>query len=173
MKAGRDNTKALAMKPPDKGPEYDEKKSFGPLEDEFTIVAELPETWLYLADDESLGIGIYPELDQDESQWTTIRTNDYLQRMGQRFRGIAWFRCWFDLPAELEGKQVHLLFGGVSTNHFYINGNWLSREQKNGVWIVDFTKVARFGEKNLVALGVVTQGDAGGLYKPVKLATKK
>ena len=173
MKAGRDNTKAKAMPVPPKGPEYDEKKTFGPLESEFEIVGELPETWIYLADDESLGIGVYGELDQDESKWTTIKTNDYLQRMGQHFRGIAWFRCWFDLPAELKGKQVHLLFGGVSTNHFYVNGLWHSREQKNGVWIVDFTKVAKFGEKNLVALGVVTQGDAGGLYRPVKLAIKK
>ena len=67
---------------------------------------------------------------------------------------------------------MHLLFGGVSTNHFHVNGHWLAREQKNGVWIVDFTEVARFGEKNLVALGVVTQGNAGGLYKPVKLAVE-
>jgi len=173
MNAGRDNTRALAIPVPKLGPQYDEKQTFGPLESEYDIVAELPETWLYLADDESLGIGHYTAENLDESQWTTIKTNDYLQRLGQRFRGIAWFRCRFDVPAELKGKKVYLLFGGVSTNHFYVNGHWLNREHKNGVWIADFTEHARFGEKNLVALGVVTQGDAGGLYKPVKLAVKR
>ena len=173
LDTGRDNNKARAMPIPPQGPEYDEQQTFGPLLNEFQVVAELPESWLFLADDESLGIGIYPGFDQDESEWSTIKTNDYLQRQGHRFRGIAWYRCWFDLPVELKDERVHLLFGGVSTNHFYVNGHWLPRERKNGVWIVDFTEQARFGEKNLVALGVVTQGDAGGLYRPVKLAVKK
>lgn len=170
MDAGRDNTKARAVPIPTKGPAYDEQQTFGPLGKEFKFVAELPESWFFSADDESLGIGIYPGLDQDESEWSTIKTNDYLQRQGHRFRGIAW---WFDLPVELKDERVHLLFGGVSTNHFYVNGHWLAREQKNGVWIVDFTEFGGFGEKNLVALGVVTQGDAGGLFRPVKLAVKK
>lgn len=173
LDAGRDNARALAMPVPADGPDYDEAATYGPLAGAYEIVDELPETWRYLADDESLGIGYYTALDLDESGWTTIRTNDFLQRLGQRFRGLAWFRCRFHLPARLEGQQVCLLFGGVSTNHFHVNGRWLQREQKHGVWIVDFTEVARFGQKNLVALSVVTQGDAGGLYAPVKLAVKR
>jgi len=173
LQTSRDNARAQEFSVPSSDPGYDEQETYGPLAAEFEFITDLPEAWRFFADDESLGIGEYTVVDLDESDWTTISTHDFLQRQGHRFRGIAWFRCWFDLPHELKGRQVHLLFGGVSTNHFYVNGNWLHREQKDGVWIVDFTDVARFGERNLVALGVVTQGDAGGLYKPVKLAVEK
>ena len=101
------------------------------------------------------------------------KVRDFFQQQGYRFRGIGWYRCRFDVPKELEGKEVHLLFGGVSTNHFYVNGHWLNRELKHGVWIADFTKWAKFGEKNLVALGIVTTGSPAGVYKSVTLAVKK
>lgn len=143
------------------------------LASEYEIVADLPGEWRFLEDDEALGIGHYTAVDWDDSDWDTIRIDDYMQRQGRRFRGIGWYRCWFDLPKELEGKKIGLLLPGVSTKHFYVNGRWLPRERKNGVWIVDFTDVAKFGEKNLITLGIVTTGQPGGVYKPVRLAVKK
>ncbi|MFH0964946.1 MAG: hypothetical protein V2A58_13180 [Planctomycetota bacterium] len=177
MDAGRDSRCALAQPVPPSASEargYSDEATFGPLADAYEIVGDLPKEWLFLADEEALGIGYYTAEDWDETGWKPIRTGEYFQRQGYRFRGIAWYRCRFDVPRELEGKGVCLLFGGVGTNHFFVNGQWLSeRSQKNGVWVVDFTKVARFGEKNLIVLGIVTTGSPGGVYKSVKLAVKK
>ena len=176
MDAGRDNAAAERMPIPRPASEmkgYSDEETFAPLEAEYEIVADLPKEWLFLKDDEALGIGWYTAEDWDDSDWDKIEIGDFFQRSGYRFRGIAWYRCRFDVPKELEGRNVCLLFGGVSTNHFFVNGHWLNREQKNGVWIADFTKWARFGEKNLVTLGIVTTGAPAGVYKPVKLAVKR
>ena len=174
MAAGRDNAAAEAMPIPPPASEtvvpYGDTETFGPLQDDFGIVADLPREWLFLKDDEALGIGYYTAAGLDDSGWDTIQIGDWFQRQGYRFRGIAWYRCRFDVPATLAGKQVHLLFGGVSTHHFYINGHWLNREYRSGVWIVDFTEVARYGESNLVALAIITDGSPAGVYKSVKLA---
>lgn len=175
MDSGRDNAAAERMpipKPASEMKGYSDEETFGSLEGEYEIVADLPKEWLFYKDDESLGIGYYPAEDWDTSDWDTIEIGDFFQRQGYRFRGIGWYRCRFDVPKELEGKKLYLLFGGVSTNHFHVNGHWLNREYKNGVWIADFTEWAKFGEKNLVALGITTTGSPAGVYKSVKLAVK-
>ena len=177
MTAGRDNRAALEIPVPEsatKLPGYSDEETFGPLRDEYQIVADLPKEWRFLQDDESLGIGYYTAANWDDSDWETIRIGEYFQRQGHRFRGIAWYRFWFDLPAELERKQVSLLFGAVGSRGIFVNGRWLGPEKKKGDTIQDFTKVAKFGEKNLVCVWIVTTGaPPAGIYKSVKLAVKK
>lgn len=174
MNAGRDNTKARSLPIPAPPPTRDEAATFGPLLDRYEIVGQLPSTWRFLADDESLGIGYYTAAELDVSEWDTIEIDDTCQRKGYRFRGLAWYRCRFTVPATLKEKQVVLLFGGVDTEHFFVNGAWQAeRRTENGVWIVDFTKSAQFGSENVVALSMVTVGNPVGVYRPVKLAVKK
>ena len=177
MNEGRDEQAALAAPIPEsamKLPDYSDEKTFGPLRDKFEIVGDLPKDWLFLQDEEALGIGYYTAMDWDDSKWETIRIGEYFQRLGHRFRGIAWYRCWFDLPAELKGKRVYLLFGGIDSDSIFVNGRWLGPVKEKGVTIQDFTKVARFGQKNLVCVWIITAGTTpAGIYKSVKLAVKK
>ena len=177
MHAGRDNRAAARLPVPAPAREmqgYSDAETFGPLLAEYEIVADLPKEWLFHRDDEALGIGYYTAADWDDSDWESIRIGDYFQRQGHRFRGIAWYRCRFEVPAELAGQTVFLMFGAVSTNHFFVNGHWIGqRERKNGVWIADFSEWARFGETNLITLSIVTTGEPAGVYKSVKLAVRK
>ena len=54
-----------------------------------------------------------------------------------------------------------------------VNGRWPPREKKHGVWIDDFTSVARYGETNTVVVMIMTTGEPTGIYKSVKLAVRK
>ena len=183
---GRDNASAEMAPIPASAaelPGYGAEETFAPLLDKYEIIADLPEEWLFHADEESLGQTRlnYQRVDTDISEWTPIRIGEFFQRQGHRFRGIAWYRCSFDVPQELEGKKLCLLFPGVSTRHVMVNGVWCSADVKSGVLCVNITPPpgspdgrARFGEENVVVVPIMADGRPAGIYKkPVRLAVPK
>ena len=169
-------------------PGYGAEETFAPLLGEFEMIADLPEEWLFYADEEALGEARqgFADIDVDLADWKPIRIGEYIQRQGHRFRGVGWYRCSFRVPKDLEGKNVFLLLPGVSPMwppHIYVNGGWCDGEVKNGVLVVNFTPNitphvarggARFGEENVVVVPILADGNPAGIYKkPVKLAVRK
>ena len=185
LDTGRDNSPVAGLPIPEsasKLPGYGGEKALKSLSDEYDIIADLPKEWLFFADDENLGISTlgYHDVTTDVSDWRPIPTDDYFQRYGYRFRGIAWYRCSFAVPESLEGKKVFLLFGGVAPRpyHVWVNAELFTKpcdeEDKNGVLIVDFTREAEYGKKNIVVLAIISRdGKPAGVYGPVKLAVLK
>ena len=182
----RDNSAAESAPVPESAaelPGYGAEETFAPLLAKYEIIADLPEEWLFYADAESLGQTRldYAKPDTDLSEWRPIRIGEFFQRQGYRFRGIAWYRCSFHVPKKLEGSNVYLLFGGVSTVHVWVNGTWCDADVESGVLCVSITPPpglhrgkARFGEENIVVVPIMTDGSPAGIYKkPVKLAVLK
>jgi len=183
MDTTRDNAAAERAPVPDSAtrlPGYGAEETFAPLLDKYEMIADLPEEWLFYADEESLGQTRldYAKPDTDLSEWKPIRIGEFFQRQGHRFRGMAWYRCSFDVPKELEGKKLRLLFPGVSTPHVWVNGVWCDADVESGVLCVSISPPpglhrgkARFGEENIVVVPIMADGNPAGIYKkPVKLA---
>ncbi len=154
-------------------PDYGDEATYAPLNGRYEIVASLPATWKFLADEEALGFNLgFTDPQTDVSNWGSIEVGEYLQQRGKRFRGIAWYRCSFDVPKTVEGNHVCLLFGGVSARHVWVNGQWCDYAVESSVLIVDFTAHAKFRHDNVVVVPILTDGRSPcGIYKSVKLAT--
>jgi len=113
----------------------------------------------------------------DDSAWTTVSTphsfNDvdsFRQIIshsgGDRgtYKGLAWYRKHFKLPARLSGNEVFLEFEGMrQAGDIFVNGKPVGLYE-NGVtaYGVDITSAVRFGDKeNVLAVKV----DNSGGYK--------
>ncbi len=185
LDTGRDNSPVADMPIPRSAaelPDHSDERTFGPLRDQYEIIADLPREWLFFADDENLGISTlgYHDVATDVSEWKTIEIGDYFQRRGYRFRGIAWYRCSFNVSKNLEGKKVFLLFGGIAprSHQVWVNAELFTKpcdsEEKGGVLIVDFTRQVVHGKRNTVVLPIISRdGKPAGIYKFVKLAILK
>src|SRR5581483_11740309 len=111
---------------------------------------------------------------------------------GQPDNGSGFYRLWFSIPKEWQGRVVKLNFDGVQNGcEIWCNGRpdrvdepsaGRSNYHEGGwtAWRADLTPVARFGESNLLALRVTKNtpsvdcdtGDfffLGGVHRPVTL----
>ncbi|MBD5778295.1 DUF4982 domain-containing protein [Pelagicoccus sp. NFK12] len=93
------------------------------------------------------------------------------------WKGEAWYRKRFELPAAAAGKRLQFLFDGVMANPaVYLNG------RKVGSWVygynsfhIDATDAAIFGGENVLAVHVDTRGHhsrwypGAGIYRKVSM----
>lgn len=171
-------------------PGYSDAETFAPLDNSFAFISDLPRTWWFDADRE--GLGTYPvpfqQVDWDLNgwnwkDWDKIEIGDYFQNLGYRFKGNAWYRVDFDIPAHLSGNSIYLVFGGI-TKHplygagMYVNGSSQGKPVENlpagfhgAIW--DITTLAKPGQKNILNVCLYDYSGPGGIYKTVKLATLK
>jgi beta-galactosidase len=110
-------------------------------------------------------------VDFDDSQWTAVGLphtwNDvdtYRSLIshpngdtGNPYRGIAWYRKHFKLPAGAEGRKIFLEFEGIKqAAHFFLNGKPIGLYE-NGVSAcgLDLTPLVKFGgQDNILAVKV-------------------
>ncbi|MEE0969087.1 MAG: glycoside hydrolase family 2 TIM barrel-domain containing protein [Clostridia bacterium] len=89
----------------------------------------------------------------------------------------AWYRKQFELSAEDKDRRISLYFEGVATHAtIYVNGCLMGHNFCGyNSFEVDITDVARFGEKNVLAVYVETNEhegwwyEGGGIYRHVWL----
>ncbi len=76
--------------------------------------------------------------------------------------GIAWYRKSIDVPADREGQQVYIYFGGVYNNsEVFINGKWVGKRPNGYIsFMSELTPYIKFGEKNTIAVRVDHSDDA-------------
>ncbi|MBI3921493.1 MAG: hypothetical protein HY318_08765 [Armatimonadetes bacterium] len=189
----RDDRGALSEPLPPKAseqPGYGDEETFGPLDKRYEFLFDLPKKWRFCADTE--GLGVYPnpfaqvtwELNGwNWKNWDLIETDDYFENHGYRFNGHAWYRCEFEVPASLSGKPIFLVFGGITLHPeygagVYVNGGRqgtrvedLPSAFKGAIW--DITALAKPGQKNVVIVRLLNYSGPGGLYKKVRLATRR
>jgi beta-galactosidase len=91
--------------------------------------------------------------------------------------GTGWYRKSFDLPKDLEGKQISLQFDGIYMDaEVWINGQQLGKHPYGytSFWY-DISDRLAVGEKNVIAVKVVNEGrnsrwySGSGIYRHVWL----
>jgi len=106
----------------------------------------------------------------DDSQWKEVSPSGDLMRdkIGQ-----AWFRCSFELTAEQTTSSLVILNGVDDEGWLFVNGKQIGHH-------ADWATAATFAVDqvlvkghNVIAVCVKNTGGAGGLTKPVDIATSK
>jgi beta-galactosidase len=125
--------------------------------------------WKFFKEDQSKAEGA-EAVDFDDSAWTTVSTphtyNDTdsfrvfsTHSGGDRgtWKGTAWYRKHFQLPAEDKGKRVFLEFEGMrQAGEIFLNGKSVGLSE-NGItaYGVDISDAVKFGDQdNLLAVHV-------------------
>lgn len=122
--------------------------------------------WLFARDasDEGLAAGwASPEF--DAGAWETREVpGDW-----GAFDGIGWYRREVDLPGELGGRRLYLVFDGVDdVSRVWVDGVLVAHcETWNRRFFVDLTRLA--GRRVTVTVRVVDLGMGGGIWRPVRL----
>ena len=107
----------------------------------------------------------------NDSSWDMINVPDAWENQGYpSYDGYAWYRKWFSMPAEWEGSDCYLLFGGVDDEHdVYINGQYAGHYGGGGqsVWnettLTEISAYTNAGADNLIAIRVNDWGGDGGI----------
>ena len=149
-------------------------------ENEFVL--QLPDEWRFMLDPYQGGeqLGLWkPSL--GNKPWRTIRTySQSWSNQGLRYyKGDAWYRTTFDVPAEYEGKQLTLWFSGVDNNlTVWINGTEIEMTKKGASpigrpWEFDATDAIKFDGENVIAIRVnndrLREIGTGGLTGPAMI----
>ncbi|MFO8080942.1 MAG: DUF4838 domain-containing protein [Armatimonadota bacterium] len=151
------------------------------------VVSQLPMEWKLRWDPEEVGReeGWFdPTI--DATDWHDVRVDApwekqpvgeaWREEHGRDYDGLAFYRVSFDVPEDLRGQKVHLLFGAVDEGAtVWVNGELLGEhpfvnpDDWTTPFAMEFTDVARFGETNTVVVQVEDRSGAGGVWKPVLL----
>ena len=91
-------------------------------------LAGLPDEWALKVDPNDVGLeeGWHsPEL--DDRDWMRVRVPlVWEDTAAGAHDGYGWYRVWLTLPAEAEGSEVVLAFGGVDEQAWvYVSGQYL------------------------------------------------
>jgi len=80
-----------------------------------------------------------------------------------QFRGVCWYVCQVDIPAEWSGRQVRLAFEQTRQRaELYVNGKLCGYDLvAETPWTADITPHLKFGRKNQVAVRI-TNASGGG-----------
>jgi len=149
------------------------------LADGGRIVHRLPDAWQFATDPEGIGRAQGWHLPTHAAAaWRTIGTmsSSWADEGLPFYQGDAWYRTTFTLPADLQGQDLRLWFGGFDYNvDAYLNGQPLGE-------LLGFAKPAeyaglgphlRFGADNTlivrVSAGDLAEIGTGGIMMPVLL----
>lgn len=115
----------------------------------------------------------------DDSGWAPIHTEEAWEPQGFQYDGVAWYRGWFDLPAQPEHLAVEIRFGAVDECAWvWINGQYVGQHDLGPAgwdrpFTLDVTSALQWGRKNQITVRVYDSAQAGGIWKPVQLEVLK
>ncbi len=119
-----------------------------------------------------------------EADWDEVKTGQWWEQQGYDYDGCAWYRLSFTPPAEAQGEELVLSFGGVDEEAWvYLNGELIGEhsEASTGktvgeIWDEPFDvplpDTLRFNQPNLLAVRVYDATLMGGIFKPINLLAK-
>jgi len=163
-----------------KNPRFENDKLFAEFANEF--VADLPKVWKFKTDPKQEGDKLgFAAADYKDADWRSIEINMWWEeQIKEAYDGWAWYRCTFQVPATLKGKEIALIFGAVDESAWlYLNGKPAGEHDIGPLgWDQPFVitldpKLVKFGEPNVLAVKVFDSSNLGGIWRAVKLAVKK
>jgi hypothetical protein len=115
----------------------------------------------------------------DDSAWANIRVGAHWEAQGHAdLDGAAWYRRQVTLPAEFAGRNLWLLLDGADDAcEIFVNGVSVARMGDEAAQRTAFDERASIAlplhanEPFTLALRVVDWRGAGGLHKPIRIAT--
>lgn len=139
------------------------------------------DTWRFRTDPEDAGRAAHWQSGaQVGDGWRDMPAGRHWEAEGVTYDGVAWYAIEVEIPESWEGRSIHLVCEGVDDSyHLYVNGqlvaNYGDPETGETVWLVrtasDVSSAVECGSTNRVVLRVVDHTGAGGLHRPVFLAT--
>jgi len=111
---------------------------------------------------------------------STIRIAEHWEKQGHTYDGIAWYSRAIDIPANLAGRKLSLVFMGVDEKAWvYLNGELVGSHADGDpglLWVkpfvIDLTGKAKPGQANTLVVRVHDTAAAGGIWKPVYLRSE-
>ncbi|MCS2956382.1 hypothetical protein NXX53_02635 [Bacteroides salyersiae] len=96
----------------------------------------------------------------DDSKWQTVsiphtwNDKDIIDEQRGYRRAASWYRKHLNIPLEMKGRKIVLLFEGVGSKaDVYLNGEHLKTHMgAYTAFTVDITGHCKFGEKNILAV---------------------
>ena len=113
--------------------------------------------------------------DFDDGNWAVIPIEQFWQKAGYEYEGVAWYRGTFNLPERPKHDAVEIRFQAVDeTAWVWLNGEYVGQHDIGpGGWktafSLDVSQALRWGRNNQITVRVLNTKGAGGIWKPVKL----
>lgn len=107
-------------------------------------------------------------VDLDVTDWMPVSLPHIMQLETKHcggnsiYDGVGWYRRYFKMPAQTEGKRVVLNFEGVMTNcEVYLNGKKITEHHGGYMgFVADLTNQINWNATNVLAVKVSAQPDA-------------
>ncbi|VGO21519.1 beta-galactosidase GalA [Pontiella sulfatireligans] len=92
-------------------------------------------------------------------------------------KGVAWYRKTFELPAEDNGRRIHIEFDGIyRDSSVWVNGHFVGRHLSGYTsFCCDISELLNYGAPNSIAvrcdarLAELWSYEGGGIYRDVRL----
>jgi len=146
------------------------------------IAVELPDEWQFMLDPlnggEALG---FHKPGMGDRNWTMLKTkSDSWSNQGLRYyKGEAWYRTRFVVPAKYRGRDLRLWFGGIDdTAKAWLNGVALEQLARGAApigrpWEFDATPAIALGKQNTLVVKIsnraVNELGTGGITGPAMI----
>lgn len=120
-----------------------------------------------------------PNLDESRSGWRRLNIEDYWERQGVPYDGVAWYRVRVTAPPSVQGRRIWLAFGGVADQADVFaapRGMPMRRLGSDGSgkpFMIDATGAFLPGRETLVAVRVINPGGPGGIRSYVRIVGRK
>lgn len=147
-----------------------------PVPPDPSMTISLLGAWKFRTDPAQLGDGEgwYAEA-FDDARWGEIAGDRPWEDRGYPgYDGVAWYRQWVTIPADLHMATLMAVFGSVDDEYdLYVNGGKVAHHSPawNTLTTTEILPYIRKGERNLIALRVNDWGGEGGLSGPTAMIT--
>lgn len=149
------------------------------------VVRNLPLDWEMRWDEKNVGTNEKWYTDfKPGADWQPVRVDAAWenQAVGQKWKaahgkdydGLAWYRVRFNLPENLKGQRLALLFGAVDESAtVYLNGQKIGEhlfkdpDDWQTPFEIEITDAAKFGGENELSVLVEDKVGLGGVWQPV------
>ena len=147
-----------------------------PIPADPTITISLLGNWKFNTDSTLAGDGGGWYLGAfDDSRWAEIPGDRPWEDRGYPgYDGVAWYRKWVAIPADVRSGHLFAVFGSVDDEYdIFVNGRKAAHHSPswNELTSTDIMPFLRKGEKNLIVLRVNDWGGEGGLSGPTAMIT--
>ena len=149
---------------------------------EYEPVVDVNQAWLFRADRQDAGRqDAWFAVDASAADWSAINVGEFWEP----YVGVGWYRVDVAVPAEMKGKALFLAFGAVDEQAWvWCNGRFVGEHtvQSTGMdpgelwrtrFLIPVGESIVPGQKNTIAVRVLNDGLAGGIYLPVRLIARK
>lgn len=148
-----------------------------------SITIDISKNWHFSSDEKNKGMSekwFTPSF--DDSKWNTIDAGTKWEEQGYPdLDGYGWYRKNVKIPADLEGREIWIKFGGVNDAfELFINGESVSSFGNVNISVAGkesstkITKSLKYGEINLITVKVYDSGNSGGLWHlPIVITTER